>query len=450
MPRNSWKLLVLGILASCQAEGNSPGPATRSRGDHRKVFTGQSFEHETELQSNPSPSLFGSGFDSERAWSGKDDWEPCIAVDPRDGTVYQLTTRFETFNPKIAIRRSDDAGATWALDTLIPDTGTDQNDPQIAVARDGTVYVVWLDHWMTRLIKSSDRGVTWTPPVDVNIPPPQNSDHGWLTISPNGKHVYVGYNWSHSYIAVSHDFGQTFEPPVKTNNDSRSWFHSGAVANKEGEVYLGAVDYRGTLLGRSHINVLRSIDRGKTWTTQRIDTSEQAPDCDWAAGCYQGFLGPFTGIAMDSDSNLLLVYNLGLVPDAPQRIYVRSSVDGVNWSERIPISSHDVSNHNAFPCVAAGPNPGDFRVVWQGTIHGNERSWNTWYRRTLDGGMTWSDPVRLSDRSSGAPYKHAGGYLFPYGDYLGLAVAPDGLAHVVWGEGRSWVGPGSTWATSGR
>ena len=127
----------------------------------------------------------------------------------------------------------------------------------------------------------------------------------------------------------------------------------------------------------------------------------------------------------------------------------RASADGVNWGARVALSGGTLE-HNNFPAVAAGPGRNDFRVVWQGSAAGRTDTWNTWYRRTTDGGATWSAAVRLSDTTTAAPYRHADGYRFPYGDYLELAVDRDGWNHVIWGEGMSYVGPGGSWYTMGR
>src|SRR5215472_1722462 len=80
-----------------------------------------------------------------------------------------------------------------------------------------------------------------------------------------------------------------------------------------------------------------------------------------------------------------------------------------------------------FPKVAAGPRPGDLRVAWEDDRNG-ATAWNVWYRATTNGGASWSQAVRLSDRGSGAPYsasldpatppKSRAGFRFPYGDYF--------------------------------
>jgi hypothetical protein len=58
--------------------------------------------------------------------------------------------------------------------------------------------------------------------------------------------------------------------------------------------------------------------------------------------------------------------------------------------------------------------------------------------------------VRLSDLGSGAPYKTAAGYAFPYGDYFEMETAPSGVNYVIWSEGTSYVGPGGSWYTRGQ
>ena len=68
---------------------------------------------------------------------------------------------------------------------------------------------------------------------------------------------------------------------------------------------------------------------------------------------------------------------------------------------------------------------------------------------TTDGGVHWSDEVRLSDLGSGAPYKTADGYVFPYGDYFGIAADASGTNFVIWGEGTGRGSGGGCWFTKG-
>ena len=174
------------------------------------------------------------------------------------------------------------------------------------------------------------------------------------------------------------------------------------------------------------------------------------PDCPWAAGCYFGFLGPSAVLAIDKNGKIMLVYPAGDTLGAPEKMYWRTSTDGVTWTSRSEISNGSVTVNNGFPAIAAGPTAGDFRVTWQDDRNGNTNAWNTWYRRTANGGSSWSAEVRLSDQGSGAPYKDVFGYRFPYGDYFEMAVDASGKNHVIWGEGISYTGPGGTWYMRGQ
>ena len=117
----------------------------------------------------------------------------------------------------------------------------------------------------------------------------------------------------------------------------------------------------------------------------------------------------------------------------------------MTWSAPRLVNSHGDSN---FPQVAAGPAPGDFRLAWQDNRTG---AFNTWYTASTDRGASWTGQVKLSNRTSGAPYKSAAGYTFPDGDYFGIAVSSAGVTYAIWGEadGSSIYCCGDTWYAHG-
>jgi len=119
-------------------------------------------------------------------------------------------------------------------------------------------------------------------------------------------------------------------------------------------------------------------------------------------------------------------------------------------SARSEVGNGSSTVNNGFPALVAGSTAGDFRLVFQDDRNGSTNAWNTWYRKTSNGGATWTAALRISDLGSGAPYKTASGYNFPYGDYLELAVDSAGQNHIIWGEGLSYTGPGGTWYTRGQ
>jgi hypothetical protein len=242
---------------------------------------------------------------------------------------------------------------------------------------------------------------------------------------------------------------------VKTNSDTLYWFHAGvAVSPSNGNVaYVACSNFTNgnNYAGDAHIAVLKTTNGGTSWTTTTVDTSREVPSCPWAAGCQMGFLGSVAALAIDSAGELMLVYHVNDTPDVPEQMYVRTSTDGVTWTARQKISVASATVNNAFPAVVAQPlTAGEFRITWQDDRILRHTGWNTWYRRTTNGGSTWSTDIRLSDMTTGAPYKTASGYAFPYGDYHELAVGSDGRNQVIWGEGASYTGPGGCWYTRGQ
>ena len=460
-------LVPLALLLVGWSVNESKMSKARATGEQKKVSSGLSFAAQTVVQATPVPAAPpGGGWDSERVMSGQDDWEPAVGADPVNSNyVYQLTTRYTGPKacgncklPAIILRRSADGGATWT-EQFLAQTTKKQYDPQIEVASSGWPYAVWLDAFTpgSTFIRSMDRGATWSTGISWsgNGKKPQWNDKPWLAISRDGQHVYLGFNSSDSYFVYSHDFGVSFSGPVKTNSDTRYWFHSGGAVSPSNPnvAYFAVTSYASgnNYAGDVNVEVLKTTDGGATWTDTHIDTSRETPPCAWAAGCYQGFLGSQDALAIDSAGKLLIVYNVNDTPDVPEQMYVRTSTDGVTWTPRQMISVASAAVNNGFPMAAAHPTTaGDFRVAWQDDRMQSQTGWNTWYKRSTNGGSTWSADVRLSDQTAGAPYKSVNGYAFPYGDYGEIAVDSTGRNHVVWGEGLSYTGPGGTWYTRGQ
>jgi hypothetical protein len=394
--------------------------------------------------------------------SPDDFWEPTIAVDPHGGYVYQAVTgigvhecdRHNCPGTSILVRASSDGASTWG--PLVFTCGIAcknvgwQFDPQLAVASDGTVYAAWLNTFNpgSVLSKSFDHGKTWTAPVTMNGSLAYN-DKPTLVISPSGKDVYLTFDdKTGDYSVASHDYGATFSAPVKTNSDAYTYLSYGGTITPSGSVYFAQTGEPKGGAGSEPVSLVRSIDGGATWTRTTIDTSAEPPVCTFK-GCYADFYSSQAAVASDAAGKLVLAYLRSAIDGAPKSLYVRTSTSGTAWSAAILVNAHGDSN---MPALAAGPTAGDFRLVWQDDRNGTN-AWNTWYSRTTNGGTSWSAPVRLSNLGSGAPYKAAAGYTFPFGDYGGLAVDPAGTNFVIWGEGDGIYtggGTGGSWWVRGR
>jgi hypothetical protein len=393
-------------------------------------------------------------------WSGEtpvsptaDDWEPAIAFDPNGTYAYLLTTRYgfakacnQCPSPTMWLLRSTDNGATWPSQTyLCACSGVKaQNDPQIEVASDGSVYAVWMNDYTPGVVfaRSTDHGATWTAPVAVKTKAMRFTDKPILAISANGRDVYIAFNSSDSYVVASHDFGAHFGTPFKTNTDGRYYFAGGGVVLANGTAVFAESSFTQTSTGNVFTHVMRSTDGGTTWTQSTVAVTPEQPTCT-AGGCPVDYYGTIPALAADANGKLVLTYTGPTVAKGPQRAYaLRSSDNGVTWSAPVDVAGPAGANSN-FTAIAGRGN-GDFRMFFMDDRNGVD-NWNTWYRTSSDGGATWSAEVDISDATSGPSYVHPTGFGEPYGDYGEIAITAAGKAYATWGEGPDYTGPGGVW-----
>ena len=432
------------------------------------------------LSASGSP-LGVASFDDERP-AGYDinpkhqsNWEPTVAVDPNHPErVYQLITGINAHACKgscpgtsILFRRSIDGGATYGPETFVCGTACKtigwQFDPQIRVANDankacgcGTIYAAFLNQFDpgVQLFTSHDGGSSWSPPVTMNGGL-RYMDKPILVISPSGKDVYIAFNDKFANMVVaSHDFGGSFLPPQKVNDDHLWWYANGGAMAPNGDVYF-ALDGESSLSGHGHdfdgpaeVALLRcspsSTNSCGAPTLTSFGVAAAPPPCP-VPGCYSDFFVATGAIAIDGSGHFVFAYSFNQKANRPKTLYVRTSDDGSNWGPEVVLNAKGDSN---VPQIAAGPTAGDFRLAWQDDRTG---AFNTWYSRTTDAGTTWSADVKLSNLTSGASYKSPKGYTFTDGDYFGIAVSSTGIAHVIWGEadGSSLYCCGDTWYARG-
>ncbi|MGH2546699.1 MAG: sialidase family protein, partial [Actinomycetota bacterium] len=360
-------------------------------------------------------------------WAGQqlmdprgDDWEPAVAADPNAPYVYLLTTRYgapkpcpgNCPTPHIAIEISTDNGQTWSDGRpLCPCKGSGQFDPIIEVVPStGHVYALWMNGFNVVFQKSTDHGTTWSPPVPTWGRVSWN-DKPVLATSDNGGDIYVSWNGptgGDPWVAQSHDFGQTWTQ-TKLVNSGRYFFAFDAEVLADGTVILSqsSFDYSGpagSAVGRVNHHAFVSRDDGVTWQNQVMDSVELGEPCE-SEGCYADFYAGHNAVTADADGDLLYVYDGATVPGGPQRVFVRRSADeALTWSTRAAISS---ATRMATGPTAEATGDGDIRSWY---AERKEGRWNIFYRRSVDGGATWSTPVRISDATSGAAYKDADGF----------------------------------------
>ncbi len=392
------------------------------------------------------------------------EWEPAIAADTL-GHVYILYPQYggvpgcpTCYSPTMILQISNDHGQSWGSPFVIyPEGSTSyQVDAQVVVDPvDGqTVFASWLQNNKSDIVvaKSTDFGASWS----VVTADSTNAGTDKPILAVRGQDVYVSYNHSQTaYVTYSHDGGQSFTQVKMNQNAKLGWsLGGGGAVTPNGNVYFAWDGYEqnGGAKGKVNLYVSESSDGGATWATQLLDVSSSPPDCA-AFDCGWAFLGAAMTMTSDAAGNLYTLWNAGSAAKGPERIYFSKSADGgTTWSAKQDVSTAASGVEHAFPAIAA-TGDGDVRIAWMDTraaAPGSIDRWNVYYRRSTNGGSSWSAETDISTYVSGYSYIFADGFRFPFGDYFEMDIDDEGQTHAVWGEGYNYDSPGSIWYSQGR
>ena len=366
-------------------------------------------------------------------------WEPAIAADPSAPYVYVGWMQYVGNKTLIRIATSSDGGSTFGqAQSVCPacSTGTGQYDIVLATSSNGVLFATYMQSYKISFTKSSDHAATWTPAITVSGN--SWSDKPWIGVSPSGNDVYIGYaSHGNVFVVASHNGGASFSAPLQVTNESGIYYYlNGATVLNNGTAAFSASKYpekgnNSKQSGAVPIVAFRSNDGGTSWTHMVVDTLNTG--ATYATS-------PVTTVTSDG-TNLLLVYSGSLSTGANGKVFVRRSTDsGATWSARTEITT-SAGGADATSVAAAGK-PGLFVITWMDKRTG---AWNVWERESADDGVTWTTDAKVSDASSGAAYKAASGFGFPYGDYDMVAINSFGKPVAAMGEGDSTQTNGDIW-----
>jgi len=424
---------------------------------------------------------------TQLGFANGDDWEPAIAVDGQfvyvsfphygaatvpdsSGATCQTnqTSSYEYF------QRSTDGGATWSALTIprCPVSGS-QVDAQVVVGPNHRVYVSYMDgpqaNSNIELIWSDDHGVTWSSPI--NAAGGGGGDKDLLLVDPSGGVTIAYEHLSSAYVAYSPNPATTaftrnkINPPAGAGNGTS--LATGGVRDSHGNAYYAWTDVTNNAKGDSFLWLSKSNDGFQTYTTSLIDRSFAANVKTGAGWDYWGASVQIAAIAKPTTDRLVVVYNAGTSDGAAERIYTKySDTNGSTWN--IPYSATSYPNGTQLSAAPVGAWHGfmaiagtasGVKTMWQdnrvqfpctsSTVAGQCGLWNN-YARTSTDGVTWTAEQKMQlltthayQVSTPAP----GGFFHPYGDYAWMTT--DGTTTwAVWGEGNSYIGPGTIYAAS--
>lgn len=333
---------------------------------------------------------------------------------------------------------SRDAGRTWE-NALIPGHPGDaanashplrqwpcSSDPVVVFGQDGTVYY-------------SGLGIRGDNAPDLGHPCVEGSSSIWLMKSKDG-----GATWGDfSCVAAGTNFPNVEGPDGLDLNPRRDvdkqWF---AVDGES--VYFTYMAFRenvgtnatGNQTGPWSIELMfrRSTDGGATWDPEyplfqfpslaepmalRDDIQFSTPQVGPTGVVYVTFRSPADG---ESWLYFTKSENAGTSFSTPLRA-VRIVGLPPNFAE-------DGYRVDSYPVLAVGPRSGTIYVVWSDYRTGDA---DVLLTRSLDGGDTWSQPVRVNADPSDVKGSHQ---FLPW-----IALGPQEDLHVVWMDSRDSLDP---------
>src|SRR5215213_1171772 len=281
------------------------------------------FNHKAEMQGAPVRVNRQPGVAT--AWRGD---QPSVAVAP-DGAVYVLWTARVDAGEKhgtddIYLSASSDRGQSFASEVKVNDDKAPgaHGMHSLAIAKDGRIYAAWLDE------------------RNVHAPKP--------SMKAEGHHMESNRDL---YLASSTDGGRTFLPNRKVASEACPCCKTSLAVSADGMLYVG---WRQVLPGNyRHIAVASSNDGGMKFGSPVIVSDDR-----WMLqGC------PVSGPSLSVDAssgNLKVVWYAAGESGAPG-VYVTESQDkGRSFSPRQLLSQENV---RGTPALAAGNN--NLIALWQ-------------------------------------------------------------------------------------
>lgn len=340
---------------------------------------------------------------------------------------------------------------------------TSVGDPAIAFGANNTVY--YANIAFNRVDNSDaiiasvsrDGGLTWDKPVLVAFSGGGTffNDKVFIGADPNSGNAYISwtrfkdnpvYGYVESPIVVSHsnNFGQTWSDWVDASGPYKYNQGSVPVVAPDGTLY---VSFEGAVAadGYNDYNVVaKSTDGGKSFTQTVVsrNVDENFPIFGGRA-VLSGLhfrVNTFAALTVDRVTGRLYMAwadnRLGSPALTSTQVFVQSSLDGVNWTapQQVTTSAED----KIYPWVAANDGNVIISYYTREFAGSASRLIDFAYVKSNDGGTTWTVSTRITEESSDPSNQFTAGAFI--GDYTGLAVGSDNVAHPIWTDFRGKPG----------
>lgn len=308
------------------------------------------------------------------------------------------------------------------------------SDPSIAISpNNDTIYLSYAktenNQTNIYLVKSTDKGISFTPPVRVNSIPGDATKNAWTTtkivVGPNNE-IYIlwhvidesnkefKYGTSSLRFAKSIDKGTTFLPTISPGNDTvgeKAFFD--LAVSKNNSLYITYLDSFSNVTDYdisypSKVKLLRSFDGGQSFENP-ITIDETACDCCKTAaitadnGEVYVLWRHASHIDRETYTNGSNPYNYddklaeGVVYEVIRDIYITHSNDSGIAETYVPPTKVHADNWYMNGCPSAGPALG---FDSNGTLHvgwftGGASLPGTYYANSTDSGKNFTKPLPI-------------------------------------------------------
>ena len=303
-----------------------------------------------------------------------DSTTPGIPYRPCEPSIFINPTNPQNMVAGVVLNKtlhSFDGGKTWSLQFVESPYGV-YGDPVISADYLGNFYFAHLadpagqgratESWIDRIViqKSTDGGISWNQGTFTGHRPPADQDKHWLAVDPRNNHLYI--TWTE------------FDKYGSTNESDHS-----------------------------RILFSKSTDLAESWT-DAIVISDLEGDCRDGDQTTEGAV-PSVG----PDGEIYVAWSLG------ENIYFdRSNDGGINWLENdvLVTTQHGgwdldipgLGRANGMPVtvcdISNGKYRGDIYINYCDQKNGADDT-DVWLVKSQDGGITWSDPLRVNDDVGG-------------------------------------------------
>lgn len=368
--------------------------------------------------------------------------EPSLAVDPTAPNRIvigwrQFDTVLDNFR-QAGNGYSHDGGRNWN-NNIVLEPGVFRSDPVLDFDNQGNFYYNSLRGDFTCwLFKSTDGGVSWSQPVWAF-----GGDKQWMAIDRTGgvgnDNIYQAWSLAAGCCGLdlfnrSTDGAGSFEEPVPFPSPPL-W---GTLAiGLDGEVYT--VGIQGLPLNPFNFLFVRSTNAQNAKQTPVFDMTnivDMGGSILFQADPNPAGLGGQAWVTVDTSDgpNRGNIYMLCSVDpagtDPADVMFARSTDGGVSWSNPVRINDDKLFNnaYQWFGTMSIAPN-GRLDVIWNDTRNSGQPNLSQLYYSTSDdGGLNWSQNIPLSPEFNswvGWPDQSK------LGDYYDM-ISDDVGAHLAW------------------